>query len=184
MERKDRGWKDKVKSKVNCCRAAASYGVPLHFQGHKVIQAGGLFVLYNVHSTSRKLLKLPLQEHCSYHYPTIQIWMSYNVLIFLFWSSLTTVLGWGPRNPDVSVREKICSYTSESAPLPFVKFQCKLQFVNCVVEFTQDANTTLICCSVTFTLLIMFFQVTVGNTENTAAKGNNVRKIAWVFEGT
>lgn len=37
-------------------------------------------------------------------------------------------------------------------------------------------------CSMTFTLLIVFFQVTVGNTENTAAKGNNVRKTAWVLK--
>lgn len=48
------GYKDKVKNKVNCCRAAASYEGLLHFQGHKEIQVGGLFVLYNVHSTSRK----------------------------------------------------------------------------------------------------------------------------------
>lgn len=57
------GHKDKVKNKVNCCRAAASYEGLLHFQGHKEIQVGGLFVLYNVHSTSRKW-------HCSYHYFT------------------------------------------------------------------------------------------------------------------
>lgn len=133
------------------------------------------------------LLKLPLQN-CSYHYFTITYILiksrSMDALWFTnisYWSSLTTVLGWRPRNPDVSVREKNLLIYKWSH-LPFVKFQGKLQFVNCVVEFTQDANTTLICCSVTFTLLIMFFQVTVGNTENTAEKGNNVRKSAWVFE--
>lgn len=68
--------------------------------------------------------------------------------------------------------------------MPFVKFKCKLHFVVCTVEVTQVANTTLVCHTVIFTLLIMFFQVRMGNSANTAAKGNNVMQSVWVFEGT
>lgn len=65
-----------------------------------------------------------------------------------------------------------------------MKFKCKLQFVVCIVEVTQVANTALMCRPVIFTLLITFFQVRMGNSANTAAKGNNVRKTGFLKEPT